>query len=128
MSEREPIRALDVDPTAVAGVLGTKLEWDSAGDPELLLEDSASGLRVRLTLHTTRAAVSFYVRVGRSFGGFLHLSGIQGVELRTVQREVHFLAPVGDRLCRFSVAAGGQFLAMADAGGTIGSEQGRRTD
>ena len=122
MSGREPIRTLDIDPQAVASLLGTKLEWDPSGDPELVLKNSASGLSVTLTLHTTRAAVSFYVRVGRSFGGFLHLSGVKSVELKTAQREVHFLAPFGKSLCRFSVAAGGQFLAIADAGWTAGPE------
>lgn len=120
MLEREPIHTSSIDPEAVARVLGKPLKRGPSGDPELVLEDSATGLSVRLTLHIERAAVSFYVRVGRGFGGFLHLSGIHDVELKPAQREVHFLAPPGDRLCRFAVAAQGQLLAVVDVNAGVG--------
>ena len=74
MSEREPTFPTPVlDAQRIAHALGAELERSSSNEPELTLEGSASGLRVRLTLHPDRDAVSFYVRVGRHFGGFLHL-------------------------------------------------------
>ena len=115
MSEREPeITEPVLDAERIARTLGAKLQHDYAGEPELLLENPISGLQVRLTLHPTRSAVSFYVRVGPHFGGFLHVGEVQQMELKPEQREVHFVTRLGERWCRFAITAQGQVLALAN--------------
>ena len=108
MEREEPAAA--IDPARIGQALGREAERRPEGGVfEYHLPNEPVAVSLRLSVDPRRRTASLYLRGTNGFLGFVHLAGIQQVQIDEENGEVSFTIREGS-VSRLAVQRGGVFI------------------